>query len=151
MKVVCYGSCIAIVIFGLVFYLVSDNRPARSAAIKPLSTRGDSSQNPESISTVTQSPTTVTARGRDEVIATATSKKKCACCRETSLRLREVVKQKRQALEIWARETIANYGYEEGMKRVMAKSPVLAERIQRLLAEEKRSGQTGAISQSPAQ
>ena len=61
------------------------------------------------------------------------------------------MKQKRQALEIWARETIANYGYEEGMKRVMAKSPVLAERIQRLLAEEKRSGQTGAISQSPAQ
>jgi len=39
---------------------------------------------------------------------------------------------------MWAREMIATLGYEEGMKRVNAKSPTLAKRVKRLLEEEKR-------------
>ena len=62
--------------------------------------------------------------------------KDCDCCIEKRKRARAFVKQKRKALEVWAREMIATHGYEEGMKRVKNKSAVLAERIRKLIQEE---------------
>ncbi|MDE0423963.1 MAG: hypothetical protein OXN25_03725 [Candidatus Poribacteria bacterium] len=150
MKIVSYDFSIAVVC-GITFFLIFHNRPVRSAATTPLSTPSDSRQNSENSSIVTQKSTNASAHGSDLPIATSTSKKKCACCTKTSLHLREAVKQKRQELELWAREMIANYGYEEGMKRVAAKSTVLAERIQRLLEEEKHSNQISAGSQTSIQ
>ena len=52
--------------------------------------------------------------------------KGCGCCKSA----REKVRQKRKALELWAREMIDTHGYAEGMKRVTEKSATLAKRIQ---------------------
>ncbi|MDE0424106.1 MAG: hypothetical protein OXN25_04470 [Candidatus Poribacteria bacterium] len=71
---------------------------------------------------VTQKPTTL-------------RKKACSCCGDAL----EKVKQKRKELEMWARGMIDTHGYEEGMKRVNAKSPTLAERVQSLLEKEKNA------------
>ena len=65
----------------------------------------------------------------------------CGCCKTA----REKVRQKRKELEMWAREMIDTHGYDEGMKRVTAKSPTLAKRIQQLLEKEK-SGSTSVSS-----
>ena len=75
-----------------------------------------------------KTPTTRTVKE-----STTSKKKKCACCRSTL----ETIKQKRKALELWAREMIETHGYEEGIKRVTAKSPTLAKRVlERLETEE---------------
>lgn len=75
-----------------------------------------------------ESPTTPTKND-----ATISKEKGCGCCRSTLAK----IKAKRKALEMWAREMIATHGYDEGMKRVTAKSPTLAKRIQRLLEKKK--------------
>ncbi len=64
---------------------------------------------------------------------TPSQEKECACCQSTL----EKIKRKRQALEMWARERINMYGYEEGMKRISEKSATLAKRMQTLLEKEK--------------
>ena len=60
-------------------------------------------------------------------------KKKCACCREKLAQSRKIAEQRLQARKAWAREMFANYGYEEGMKRIAAKDPRLAKQIQQIL------------------
>lgn len=70
----------------------------------------------------------------------------CSCCRKSL----EILKKRRQALEKWARNMIEQYGYEEGMKRVTAKSPVLAKRIQ-LILEKEMNNPTLDISQQNQQ
>ena len=62
-----------------------------------------------------------------------TTEKDCACCAKKIEHAREYVKQKRQALEEWARKTIDTHGREEGLKLITAKSPALAKRIQQVL------------------
>ena len=39
---------------------------------------------------------------------------------------------------MWAREVIHTHGYEAGLKRVTAKSPTLAKRIQNLIEKDKK-------------
>lgn len=56
----------------------------------------------------------------------------CSCCRKSL----ELLKKRRKALEKWARDMITQHGYEEGMKRVTSRSPVLAKRIQLILEKE---------------
>lgn len=60
-------------------------------------------------------------------------KEPCGCCTDAL----EKIRQRRKELEMWAREMVNVHGYEEGMKRVTAKSPTLAKRVQRLLEKEK--------------
>lgn len=74
---------------------------------------------------------------------TISRKKKCSCCRDSL----EKVKRKRKELEMWARDMIDTYGYEAGMKRVTAKSPVLAKRIQILLEKEKNNLPSASANQ----
>ena len=84
---------------------------------------------------------TVPIRSRPQTTQEATQKtttlrkKECSCCRDSL----EKVRQKRKELEMWARDMIDTHGYEEGMKRVTAKSLVLAKRIQILLEKEKNT------------
>ncbi len=73
------------------------------------------------------------------------NKKKCACYRE------KVAQQKLQARKAWAREMLANYGYEEGVKRVAAKDPGLAKQIQQILEREKQPNLASAVAQSSSQ
>ena len=143
MKIVYYGIFIAIFVLGSALYLITDHRPPRFIT-------AESTQDRESISTVTQDAVTVHSNTDNFTRATAAPEKKCTCCSETSLRIKEIVKQKRKELELWARDTIANYGYEDGMKRITAKSPALAQRIQRILEQEQKLSQTPAASQLSA-
>lgn len=66
------------------------------------------------------------------------AKKDCQCCVSTL----EKVRQKRESLEMWAREMINTYGYEDGMKRITAKSKTLAKRIQGILEAEKNGNES---------
>lgn len=77
----------------------------------------------------------------------STTEKDCACCAKKIKDAREYVKQKRQALEEWARKTIDIHGREEGLKLITAKSPALAKRMQQVLETEK-STPTHVASQS---
>ena len=61
------------------------------------------------------------------------NQKRCGCCTDAL----EKIRQRRKELEMWAREMVDVHGYEEGMKRVTAKSPTLANRVQRILEKEK--------------
>ena len=61
------------------------------------------------------------------------NQKRCGCCTDAL----EKIRQRRKELEMWAREMVNVHGYEEGMKRVTAKSPTLANRVQRILEKEK--------------
>ena len=75
----------------------------------------------------------------------STKHKKCACCREKLVQSRKVAEQRIQARKAWAREMFANYGYEEGMKRILEKQ------IQQILEREKQPNLTRAIAQSSSQ
>ena len=147
MKIVYYGIFIAIFVLGSALYLITDHRPPRFITAESTSIRSESTQDPKSISTVTQDATAAHRNTDDFTRPTAAPEKKCTCCSETSLRIKEIVKQKRKDLELWARDTIANYGYKDGMKRITAKSPALAQRIQRILEQEQKLSQTSAASQ----
>lgn len=126
MKPIFFTCCIAAVVGGLIFFFATDNGTPKSETTETVSTdKASAKVKPAAVQT---RPDSSTARRK-------TSDKKeeaCACCREKL----ERVKGKRLALEKWARETIATYGYEEGMKRVAAKSPALAKRLQQLLDQE---------------
>lgn len=122
--------CLASVVAGLTFYWVQ-SRPSKLKAADTFAT--DNKTVVTQVSEIkpasqTSSPSTAAPK------PTTTSKKGCGCCRDSLAK----VKQRRKALEMWAREMIATLGYEEGMKRVNAKSPTLARRVKRLLEEEKR-------------
>ena len=78
----------------------------------------------------------------------STKHKKCACCREKLAQSRKVAEQRTQARKAWAREMFANYGYEEGMKRIAAKDPKLAKQIQQILDREKQPNLILAVAQS---
>ena len=73
----------------------------------------------------------------------------CFCCSRTEKRKRLIAstKQKRKALEL--RKMIAAHGYEEGIKHVNAKSPVLAKRIELLLEKEKNDTISAASQNIP--
>ena len=66
---------------------------------------------------------------------TTSEAKDCACCSEKLARARKMAKERMQARETWGRKVIADYGYEEGMKRIAAKSPWLVARIKQSLIE----------------
>ena len=66
---------------------------------------------------------------------TPLTEKKCACCREKLARARKIAKERMQAREAWGRKLIADYGYEEGMKRIAAKSPWLVDHLKQSLIE----------------
>lgn len=63
--------------------------------------------------------------------------KDCDCCREKSAAALELVRQKLKDNEKWAQEMIATHGYEEGMRQITDKSPILANRMQQRLENEK--------------
>ncbi|MYC76694.1 hypothetical protein F4X10_13095 [Candidatus Poribacteria bacterium] len=112
---------------GLAFYLY--HSPCLSQKNLPTTLRLVPKNGTETALTEPQRPQ------MSEVAAPTTGAKKgCACCRSA----REKVKQRRGALEMWARKMIDTHGYEEGMKRVRAKSPILARRIQDILEKEKK-------------
>ena len=101
-------------------------------------TRGVSEQNSPSASSDRRKVKTV-------------NKKKCACCREKLAQSRKMTKQRMRARKAWAREIFANYGYEEGIKRIAAKDPGLAKQIQQILEREKQPNLTPAVAQSSSQ
>jgi len=131
MKTVFYGFCV--VLLGFVLYFTQKGL----SGPQTLSTPRASAQNREQVSAVSQE--------------TTTQKKKCLCCSKQLSVPQEKAKQRQQEREAWARQMIADYGYEEGMKRITAKSPWLARQLQRLLGREKRLGQTTIASQSDTQ
>jgi len=69
-------------------------------------------------------------------------KKNCACCAKKLSPTQEKAKQRQLVRETWARQMIANHGYEEGMRRITSKSTYLANQMQRILEREKQLGQT---------
>ena len=81
-------------------------------------------------------------------VAQESAKKKCKCCDRKVSAAKEKANQRQQERETWARQMITDYGYEEGMERITAKSPWLAKQIQRILDREKRLKQTPAVSES---
>ena len=99
---------------------------------------------------ITQFPNAAQHSTKEVIPATKniTPMKNCACCNKKLSPAQEKAKQRQQARETWARQLIANYGYEEGMKRITAKFPLLAKQMQRILDREKRLGQTSTVSQS---
>ncbi len=127
MKSIFYGFClISVVVSGLVFYFSLERAPVVKTIGVPLSQPSRSSgQNPLRASAAEQKTKTP-------------NKKKCACCREKLVQSRKVAEQGIQARKAWAREMFANYGYEEGMKRIAAKDPKLAKQIQQLLERKKQ-------------
>ena len=70
-----------------------------------------------------------------EQTRTTSAEKECACCRKKLARARKMARERMRAREAWGRQVIADYGYEEGMKRITAKSPWLVERIKQSLIE----------------
>ena len=89
--------------------------------------------------------------GKSFTVSQKSTRKKCACCVQKLSPAQEKARQRQQAREMWARKTISDYGYVEGMKRITAKSSSLAKQIQRILDREKRLGQASTVSQSDAQ
>ncbi|RKU12179.1 hypothetical protein C6502_06655 [Candidatus Poribacteria bacterium] len=126
MKSIFYGFClISVVVSGLVFYFALERTPVVETIGVPGSQPSRfSGQNSPRASVAEQKVKTP-------------NKKKCACCREKLAQSRKVAEQRIQARKAWAREMFANYGYEEGMKRIAAKDPELAKQIQQLLEPQK--------------
>lgn len=60
-------------------------------------------------------------------------KKNCGCCRKAA----EQTRQMREDLK-WAKAAITTYGYEEGMRRIRAKSPILAKMMQHSIEKRAR-------------
>ena len=114
-----YGLCLIAFIFCAVFYLML-NRLLLSDASRAMPGSDASFKNLNGHPPV----------GHNAAIR---SKKKCTCCGETRLQIRDFAQKRRVEIEAWARETIRTHGYEEGMKRVTARSPILAKRLQRIL------------------
>lgn len=113
---------------GLVFYHVQSQTSKSKAAESSIQ---NTQTNVKNVSVITPVSKTASATVRNSL---RTSKKSgCSCCNKSL----KNVKFARKALEVWAREMINTHGYEEGMKRVTAKSPVLAKRVQQLLEKEK--------------
>ena len=69
------------------------------------------------------------------------AKKGCACCRDTLTEIKAI----RKVMEKWAIEMIDTHGYEEGIKRVTAHSPILAKRVRGLLEKKKKSTNPGHV------
>ena len=123
MKKIAPFFCLVTVIGGFIFFLYQrDSSPSKVPAAGFYHGRG-----------VTEPP-----RPQPSEVAAPTStpseKKGCGCCSSTL----EQIRQKRAALEMWAREMIHTHGYEAGLKRVTAKSPTLAKRIQNLIEKDKK-------------
>ena len=136
MKNVFYSFCIVVVVSGLAFYLI----------VPVVNTAGVQMNKSHRVSEQS-SPRTPAAEQK----LTASDKKKCACCREKLAQARKVVKQRLQARKAWAREMFANYGYEEGIKRIAVKDPGLAKQIQQILEREKRLSLASTVAQSSSQ
>lgn len=119
--------CIAIVVSGLIFYLTYNG----SSTLETTRVVSSSTVLPEGKSVSAMQTTSNTSSTKDK----ATKKKDdvCSCCGKSL----EMVKQRRKEFEQWAQDTIARHGYEEGMKQVTARSPVLAKRMQQILEKEK--------------
>lgn len=124
MKSFFYSICIVIAVTGIAFYWVQGQT-------------SDPKTLPAEQHHVQEDPVAIESGQSTETspLKVAEDKKGCGCCRSAL----EKVRQQRKALEMWAREMIDTHGYEEGMKRVTAKSETLAKRVQRLLEKEKNS------------
>ena len=130
MKNIFYGFClVSVVVSGLVFYFALQ----RATVGFPMSKPGHVSEQ--------NSPNASSARQKVKT----PKKKKCACCREKLAQSRKVAEQRIQARKAWAREMFANYGYEEGMKRILAKQ------MQQILEREKQPNIAPTVSQSYSQ
>lgn len=130
MKNIFYVCCVVTVAIGLGFYLYPGTAPVSKAvpeAVSPIEKNTRSTP-----ATVSE---TIPVQPTEAALPTTPPQKGCACC----LSELEKVRQKRKALEMWAREMIDTHGYEEGMKRVTAKSSTLAKRIKDLHEKEKNS------------
>lgn len=140
MKKTFYGFClISVIISGLVFYFALQRVLAVNTVGFPMpQTRGVSEQNSPSASSDRRKVKTV-------------NKKQCACCREKLAPSKKVAEQRLQARKAWAREMFANYGYEEGMKRIAAKDPGLAKQIQQILERKKQPNLAPSVAQSSSQ
>lgn len=79
------------------------------------------------------------------------TKKPCTCCPEQIEQIRERVRKKREARELWARGMLKLYGAAEGMERIQAKDPWLAKRMQLMLDKEKQLDFAPVISQPLSQ
>ena len=110
-------------VFGLVFYFALQHAPV-------VNTLGFSTIKLSRVSKQSSPPISIV------------NQEKCACCRETLAQSRKVAEQRIQARKAWAREMFANYGYEEGVKRILAKQ------IQQTLEREKQPNLAVAITQS---
>ena len=140
MKHIFYSFClISVVVSGLVFYFAMQRAPVVNTVEFPKAQPGRASE---------QNSLHASAAGQK---AKTSNKKKCLCCREKLAQSRKVAKQRRQARKAWAREMFANYGYEEGMKRIAAKDPGLAKQIQQILDREKQFNPVPVIAQSSSQ
>lgn len=141
MKPLFYLCCFVTVAIGVGFYLYPGTALVSKTApetVRPIEKNVLPVAVPEAAATETTH-----VQLTEDPRPTTPPKKRCACC----LSELEKVKQKRKELEMWAREMIATHGYEEGMKRVTAKSPTLAKRVQRLLEKEKNSPRHEKTSQ----
>jgi hypothetical protein len=74
------------------------------------------------------------------------------CCSELPELVERIkrVQQKQNAQELWGRGMLKFYGTEEGLKRIAAKNPSLAVRLERRIEKENGSS-TLATSQPPSQ
>jgi len=131
MKTIAIAICM--VLFALTIYLVQRafNTPASGVA-----------HTPDVQNVVTNEKHT------DTNTQVAIAKKKCPCCNKKLSPAQAKAKQRQQARETWARQIIAKYGYEEGMKHITAKSSWLAKQMQRILDREKRLTEPSMLSQS---
>ena len=127
MKRIFLGFCIVLVVVsGFVFYFALQRSPVVKTIGVPVSQPSRSSGQDSSRASVAE-----------QKVKTP-NKRKCACCREKLAQSRKVAAQRIQARKAWAREMFANYGYEEGMKRIDAKDPGLAKQIQQFLERKKQ-------------
>lgn len=116
---------------GIGFYLNQNDFAISKWTHAPIHYKNDGIEN---IITTARKNADVTTSKKD---VTTSKKKGCACCPSNFKSELEKVRQRRKALEVWAREMINTHGYEKGMRRVAAKSSILATRIQHLLKKEK--------------
>ena len=128
MKHVIYSVCVLTVLAGISFYQRTGH-VSKDAEVSP--PRGEKT----AIRTAAAEASVAETTHAQMVETPAETKKGCGCCRDTLAKIRT----KRKELEMWAREMIDTHGYEDGMKRVTAKSHTLAKRVQGLLEQEKNS------------
>ena len=122
-----------VVVSGLVFYFALQRAPV-------VNTIGFSATKPRRVSEQS-SPRTSAA---EQKLPTS-NKKKCACRCKKLAQSRKTAKQRMQTRKAWAREMLANYGYEEGTKQILAKQ------IQRILERAKQPNLASAVAQSSSQ